>query len=717
MWRDLATDKFDAAARFEGCPTNSRGTARTTLAVLIALLLFAVPAIAATITGSNANDTLHGTPQADSIDAGNGNDTVHADDGDDAVQGGNGNDDLHGEGGHDRLLDSNGDDELVGGSGDDELDGGNGTDLLDAGPGHDTLDGGNGNESLIGGAGNDDAVGGNGNDTFSAGTGHDTFDGDLGNDSAAGDAGLDLLYADAGNDQLSGQADSDALIGLATSGSPTLDGGTSKDVLAGGRGTLRGSEGDDVIFGYGNAVIDGGAGTDTCYRSAGVSTTNCETLVALGTSSATPVLAVLSGPAEGSTVTSASASFTFSATNARGVWCVTSTGIVAECSSGTFTVSGLTEGDHAVAFIAPANGAKPASVGLRRFTVQLPPTGPAIDSASSPHADTLALTTRNLASVHRFRARFEDGGVASWLSNDPRVTVDPSLGAPTSTVQIVDPNLGRETVVRVELLNAGGAVLAEREIDVEVATSVALSEAASNSPSSLAISGENLDVLDRIVLVHSTGNLTINVTDSGVTVSPGQIIITSTALDGLAISQIDAVLAVDGEEVLASLHVNITIASADTTPPAIETPGEIEAEATSANGAEVTYEITAIDATDGPVAATCTPESGSTFPIGESEVECSAVDAADNSATETFVVRVRDTTGPWLSLPENPVVQTPDPDGAIVEYESTATDAVDGTVSVACAPPSGSRFTVGTTLVTCSATDTRDNTSSAMGRP
>jgi hypothetical protein len=48
-----------------------------------------------------------------------------------------------------------------------------------------------------------------------------------------------------------------------------------------------------------------------------------------------------------------------------------------------------------------------------------------------------------------------------------------------------------------------------------------------------------------------------------------------------------------------------------------------------------------------------------------------------------------------------------------VTYRVTATDDVDGSVVVSCRPVSGSRFKVGRTIVTCSATDGSGNTTTA----
>jgi hypothetical protein len=49
------------------------------------------------------------------------------------------------------------------------------------------------------------------------------------------------------------------------------------------------------------------------------------------------------------------------------------------------------------------------------------------------------------------------------------------------------------------------------------------------------------------------------------------------------------------------------------------------------------------------------------------------------------------------------------PGGAVVKYETCASDLVDGAVPVVCDRPSGSFFPVGKTLVTCRATDRHKN--------
>ena len=155
---------------------------------------------------------------------------------------------------------------------------------------------------------------------------------------------------------------------------------------------------------------------------------------------------------------------------------------------------------------------------------------------------------------------------------------------------------------------------------------------------------------------------------------------------------------------------NVTVQ--DTTPPVISnTPSDFSVEATSSAGAVATYSLpTANDLVDGSVTVICTPTSGSTFGLGENVVDCEATDAHSNNATSSFKITVVDTTSPTLNLPADITAEATGPSGTAVSYTATATDLVDGSVSVSCIPVSGSTFAIGTTSVNCSATDFHGNT-------
>jgi hypothetical protein len=126
----------------------------------------------------------------------------------------------------------------------------------------------------------------------------------------------------------------------------------------------------------------------------------------------------------------------------------------------------------------------------------------------------------------------------------------------------------------------------------------------------------------------------------------------------------------------------------------------------------VPYTATATDAV-GVTSFMCVPASGSTFPLGMTTVTCTASDAAGNTSHATFHVTVQDTTPPTISGATNITVTTPNPAGTAVTFNPVATDLVDGPVPVVCAPPSGSTFTIGTTPVNCTATDSHGNTATA----
>ena len=77
-----------------------------------------------------------------------------------------------------------------------------------------------------------------------------------------------------------------------------------------------------------------------------------------------------------------------------------------------------------------------------------------------------------------------------------------------------------------------------------------------------------------------------------------------------------------------------------TTAPVLSLPGPITVAATGPNGAVVTYTATATDLIDGTVPVSCTPPSGSVFPIGTTTVHCNAVDSVGNTASGSFTVTV-----------------------------------------------------------------------------
>lgn len=72
-----------------------------------------------------------------------------------------------------------------------------------------------------------------------------------------------------------------------------------------------------------------------------------------------------------------------------------------------------------------------------------------------------------------------------------------------------------------------------------------------------------------------------------------------------------------------------------------------------------------------------------------------------------------DTVAPVLTVPAELIVDATTPDGAVVVYAATASDIWDPAPTVECAPASGLEFPIGTTAVTCTATDDSGNTATA----
>jgi hypothetical protein len=78
----------------------------------------------------------------------------------------------------------------------------------------------------------------------------------------------------------------------------------------------------------------------------------------------------------------------------------------------------------------------------------------------------------------------------------------------------------------------------------------------------------------------------------------------------------------------------------DDTPPAITCPAPVTVEFTGATGAAVAFSPVVRDNCAGAITATCSPPSGSTFPIGATTVTCVATDASANRGTCAFGITV-----------------------------------------------------------------------------
>lgn len=154
----------------------------------------------------------------------------------------------------------------------------------------------------------------------------------------------------------------------------------------------------------------------------------------------------------------------------------------------------------------------------------------------------------------------------------------------------------------------------------------------------------------------------------------------------------------------------MTESKTSNTKPTLSIPKQVTYEATGPSGANVPYSTSSQDKEDGSLTPTCDHPSGALFPIGTTSVSCTVTDSNNNSISGTFTITVRDTTPPAFA-PFQPTEGVRDDTGVQVFFDVTATDLVDGNVSVSCNYQSGYKFPPGVTTLTCSASDSRGNQS------
>ncbi len=164
-----------------------------------------------------------------------------------------------------------------------------------------------------------------------------------------------------------------------------------------------------------------------------------------------------------------------------------------------------------------------------------------------------------------------------------------------------------------------------------------------------------------------------------------------------------------------------TLMVEDTEAPVITCPAAMIVECTDPGGEVVTFAPTVTDLFDPTPVVVCAPASGAVFPLGTTQVTCTADDASGNSSACMFDVTVQDTTPPTIECVDDIVVfqgrvltASGNFPAAVVTFSVTANDSCDSSPVVVCSPPSGSIFPWGVTDVTCIATDASGN-SAACG--
>ena len=196
---------------------------------------------------------------------------------------------------------------------------------------------------------------------------------------------------------------------------------------------------------------------------------------------------------------------------------------------------------------------------------------------------------------------------------------------------------------------------------------------------------------------------TVNCTPaSGSTFPVGQTTVNCTASDGTN---------------TANASFTVTVTFVDTTAPVMSNvPSNRVVEANGLSGSVVSYTgPTATDAAEGPKPVSCSPTSGSTFPLGGTTVNCTASDSQGNTSSASFTVTVVDTTKPSLIVPQDRAVYADSPLGIGPQgygvppflLGASATDTVDPHPVITTDAPEF--FTVGVHTVTFSAVDASGN--------
>ena len=121
------------------------------------------------------------------------------------------------------------------------------------------------------------------------------------------------------------------------------------------------------------------------------------------------------------------------------------------------------------------------------------------------------------------------------------------------------------------------------------------------------------------------------------------------------------------------------------------------------------FHFRALAASNQNLLYTVLDQSGSSFHVGTTTVNCTATDASGNQGTCSFSVTVTDTIKPQITCPGDMTNSCTGPNGATVTFSATATDNCDPNPVVNCTPGSGTVFHQGATTVHCTAEDASGN--------
>ncbi|MCJ8269913.1 MAG: HYR domain-containing protein, partial [Psychrosphaera sp.] len=135
----------------------------------------------------------------------------------------------------------------------------------------------------------------------------------------------------------------------------------------------------------------------------------------------------------------------------------------------------------------------------------------------------------------------------------------------------------------------------------------------------------------------------------------------------------------------------------------------VSTEATANLTAVTLLTPTVTDNEDG--ALTPTLDNAGPYPVGTSTVVWTAIDSGSNQVTASQTITITDATGPVIDVPNTQTVEATANLTPVTLNAATATDLVDGSVTVTTT--STGPYAVGTHTITWTATDVRSNRSTA----
>jgi hypothetical protein len=158
--------------------------------------------------------------------------------------------------------------------------------------------------------------------------------------------------------------------------------------------------------------------------------------------------------------------------------------------------------------------------------------------------------------------------------------------------------------------------------------------------------------------------------------------------------------------------------------PVIACPAAQSATSSTGQAVSVSYPQPTVSGGAAPVTTTCSPASASAFGLGTTSVACAATDALQQTASCSFAVSVAAGVVPpppppppapaTIQCPVNQTAASTDGGPVAVSYPAAIVSGGAAPVTSACSPASGTVFSVGSTNVTCSATDSLSRTTACQ---